>query len=258
MVTSLTGSSFAHANNFDDVIAKFDAAHGGNLASAPKIKPDGKFYYLNGKIQVPDDETAGFLANVGPTEANDLLANALRRSRGMGESTDYFGVALPPEMENYYFDNAQIGAGFDMVGRYVANIEYSTVSGRKMQAPVFQAIHFELWSKRPDDNHAASMSNSASEYEQCMNDSGGNMVAMQECSAAEYTRQDVRLNLAYKAAMAKVSDKNSLRNQQREWIKKRDSECTLEEDGGQAAMLNLSECVLQITSQRADELESMI
>ena len=63
----------------------------------------------------------------------------------MGESTDYFAVVIPKQLEKYYFDNAKVEGGFDLVGRYTSNAKYTTVSGTEKQAPVFEAVYFVLW-----------------------------------------------------------------------------------------------------------------
>jgi uncharacterized protein YecT (DUF1311 family) len=78
---------------------------------------------------------------------------------------------------------------------------------------------------------------------------------MIQCSEEEAGRQDARLNAAYKAAMARVADKNALRAAQRKWIVSRDKECT--DDGGQAGALNATECVAIKSARRANELEMM-
>jgi uncharacterized protein YecT (DUF1311 family) len=258
------------ADSFKQAITQYGAEHGGNLASAPKVKPDGKFYYLNGKIQIPDKKNAGFLANLSPSEENELLANALRRSRGIGESTDYFGVVLPKSLEDYYFNNAKVGSGFDVIGRYVANTEYSTVDGREKQAPVFEAVYFDLWAKRHAvsatpaktspvvANASAPQANRTSNsYEKCIDDAAGIMPDMIDCSDAEAKRQDARLNAAYKVAMSKVANKDDLKSKQRAWIKARDKACQIDNDGGQAAQLSFNECIGKETAQRANELESI-
>jgi hypothetical protein len=122
----------------------YNAEHGGSLASAPKIRPDGAMYYMNGKIKMAGDRPE-FLAALSSSQDNELLVNALRRSRGMGESTDYFAVVIPNQLQKYYFDGAKIEGGFDLVGRYVSNTKYKTVAGQEKTAPVFEAVYFVLW-----------------------------------------------------------------------------------------------------------------
>lgn len=251
--------SNAQPNDFKQAIAAHGAKPGGELASAPKIRADGELYSLHGKIQQAS-ETPSFLASLSPSEENELLASALRRSRGMGESTDYFAVVVPKQLQKYYFDNAKIGGGFDLIGRYTSNTKYKTVSGREMQAPVFEAVYLDLWSKRQPQAQAAlqkTAATAASTYEKCIDDAAGAMPDMIECSNKESARQDARLNAAYKTAMAATADKDGLRSRQRQWIKERDQECALDKDGGQAAMLTSYDCVATKTANRAAELEAI-
>ena len=127
-----------------EAAAAHNAQPGGALASAPKIKPDGGMYYMHGKIKMAGEEPQ-FLAALSSSKENELLAGALRRSRGMGESTDYFAVTIPKSLQKYYFDNAKIDGGFDVVGRYVSNTKYKTVAGQEKAAPVFEAVYFVMW-----------------------------------------------------------------------------------------------------------------
>ncbi|WP_369326430.1 lysozyme inhibitor LprI family protein [Alcaligenes nematophilus] len=252
--------SSAQADAFRQAISARGAKAGGELASAPKIRADGELYYLHGKIQQAG-EAPSFLASLSPSEENELLANALRRSRGMGESTDYFAVVIPKQLQKYYFDNAKIGGGFDVIGRYTSNTKYKTVSGREMQAPVFEAVYLDLWAKRQPQAQAQAApqqtATTAGAYEKCIDAAAGVMPDMIECSNKEAALQDARLNAAYKAAMTAIADKDGLRTKQRQWIKDRDRECALDKDGGQAAMLTSYDCVATKTAQRAAELEAI-
>lgn len=87
----------------------------------------------------------------------------------------------------------------------------------------------------------------------------GVSVAMATCFNTELTRQDVRLNAAYKAAMARRSaaDRDRLRAVQRAWIKRRDAECQENLTGGTIDMVERSSCHLELTVIRAVELERM-
>ncbi|THF67599.1 DUF1311 domain-containing protein [Pseudothauera nasutitermitis] len=128
-----------------------------------------------------------------------------------------------------------------------------------MQAPVFEAVYLDLWSKRQPQAQAApqkTAATAASTYEKCIDDAAGAMPDMIECSNKESVRQDARLNAAYKTAMAATADKDGLRSRQRQWIKERDQECALDKDGGQAAMLTSYDCVATKTANRATELEA--
>jgi len=134
----------AKPENLREAAIFYNAEHGGSLASAPKIKPDDGMYYMHGKIKFAGEEPE-FFAALSSSQENELLASVFRRSRGMGESTDYFGVIIPKDLEKYYFSNAKVEGGFDLVGRYVLNTTYETVSGQKKSAPVFEAIYFVVW-----------------------------------------------------------------------------------------------------------------
>ena len=130
--------------NLKEAAIVYNAEHGGSLASAPKIKPDGAMYYMNGKIKMAGEKPE-FFAAISSSQDNELLANALRRSRGIGESTDYFAVVIPDQLRKYYFDGAKIEGGFDLVGRYVSNTKYKTVAGQEKLAPVFEAVYLVFW-----------------------------------------------------------------------------------------------------------------
>ena len=85
------------------------------------------------------------------------------------------------------------------------------------------------------------------------------MPDMIQCGEDEASRQDARLNTAYKNAMSTATDKEALKSAQRQWIKARDAECAPEEDvsGGQAALLNAVDCIAIKSAIRAEELERM-
>ena len=99
------------------------------------------------------------------------------------------------------------------------------------------------------------------EYAVCLEKSGGVTVAMIECIGAENQRQDKRLNTAYKAVMAEQTParKKELQAAQRLWIQFRDANCGFyfDPDGGSMARVAANECVLTMTQQRAQELESL-
>lgn len=96
-------------------------------------------------------------------------------------------------------------------------------------------------------------------YNTCMDKAGGVTFDMVECSNAELSRQDSRLNLAFKNTMSALSDesKSRLREAQRLWIKFRDADCGIYYNlsGGTMDSLNGSGCELSMTKERADALE---
>lgn len=87
----------------------------------------------------------------------------------------------------------------------------------------------------------------------------GVSVAMASCANLELGRQDKRLNAAYAAVMGRLSPtaRESLRVQQRAWIKRRDTECQEGLTGGTIDMVERAECHLERTASRADELQRM-
>jgi len=95
-------------------------------------------------------------------------------------------------------------------------------------------------------------------YDECISAAAGATPAMQDCIAAEYEYQDGRLNTVYKALMAKLGEdeQKTLREQQRKWIADRDEKCFYDPDSGQAGRLDAAECRLDMTANRADELEA--
>jgi len=128
--------------NIHQAAIAFSAENGYDLAKSPKIRPDGKLYALIGKITIADEKPE-FVAHLSLGKDNDLVAKALNRS---GEiETTYFSVKVPKSLQNYYFDQARIGGGFDIVGRYISNFRYKTVSGQENTAPVFEAQYFVFW-----------------------------------------------------------------------------------------------------------------
>ena len=100
------------------------------------------------------------------------------------------------------------------------------------------------------------------EYHKCMEEpraSQGSTYAITKCTSEEIKYQDKRLNLAYNTLKKDFSEdkQKELRNVQRLWVKYRDANCNLYDDGGMYKMSVLF-CILDETESRADELESMI
>jgi uncharacterized protein YecT (DUF1311 family) len=85
---------------------------------------------------------------------------------------------------------------------------------------------------------------------------------MFECIGEETDRQDARLNDNYKKLMSKLSRdrKKALLKAQRAWVKFRDANCDFyyDRDGGSAARLLSSDCLLETTANRAKELEGLL
>ncbi len=129
--------------NLGEIAIVYNAEIGAELASAPKIRPDGNLYALPGKIVIDKGETPEFLAQLTLGERND----AMYRMLGQGNQINnrYFYIKIPKALQKYYFDKAKIGSGFDVVGKYIANAKYTTLSGSEKSAPVFEAVYFVMW-----------------------------------------------------------------------------------------------------------------
>jgi uncharacterized protein YecT (DUF1311 family) len=96
-------------------------------------------------------------------------------------------------------------------------------------------------------------------YSACMDKSGGVTVEMLDCMAAETAAQDSKLNQAYGKLGAQLTParKRQLVAAQRLWVQYRDANCGFyaDPDGGTAASLAASGCVMRETAGRASELE---
>ncbi|MNC11109.1 hypothetical protein D3C76_280090 [compost metagenome] len=98
-------------------------------------------------------------------------------------------------------------------------------------------------------------------YGQCM-DKASSTVAMSECIRAETQLQDQRLNRVYKQLMGKLDagQQKSLRDVQRRWLAYRDGNCGfhVQASGGTMAQLEGGTCVMDMTRDRAAELERVL
>jgi len=98
-------------------------------------------------------------------------------------------------------------------------------------------------------------------YTQCM-DKASSTVAMSSCIGAETKLQDARLNRVYKQLMSKLeaASQKSLRDVQRQWIAYRDGNCNfhVQASGGTMAQLEGAMCMLDMTRERAAELERVL
>ncbi len=99
------------------------------------------------------------------------------------------------------------------------------------------------------------------QFNACMDKSGGVTQGMVECMVAETKRHDARLNKAYKALMGGLNPERQkqLQEAQRAWLKFRDSNCAFyyDPDGGTLARVQANDCVMNMTANRAKELETL-
>jgi len=98
-------------------------------------------------------------------------------------------------------------------------------------------------------------------YNQCM-DKASSTQAMSSCIQTETQLQDQRLNRVYKQLATKLGagQQKSLRDVQRQWIAYRDANCKfhVQASGGTMAQLEGGMCVLDMTRERAAELERVL
>ena len=134
---------------------------------------------------------------------------------------------------------------------------------KRIESAMFKKIMFSLlcvfgfMQMAQADDHALSK-----QFTVCMDKAGGVTTGMVECIAAETKRQDVRLNKAYKNLMSTldITRKKELQDTQRLWMKYRDANCKFyyDPDGGSIVRVTSAGCFMDMTAQRADELENFL
>jgi uncharacterized protein YecT (DUF1311 family) len=100
-------------------------------------------------------------------------------------------------------------------------------------------------------------------FERCISSGDaakGVTAGIMDCNGAENMRQDAKLNQTYRRVMGRLNpaQKAALRALQRDWIVQRDAGCHDDsgaEDGGTAAAINYSSCILDQTIMRTIWLE---
>lgn len=98
------------------------------------------------------------------------------------------------------------------------------------------------------------------EYSRCMDGSGAVTAGMRGCAASEMARFDLRLNAAYRAAMARLPSAAArlrLRDAGRAWLRTRWNECrrVAGQEDGEMALLVLDSCQLEEMARRIAWLE---
>jgi uncharacterized protein YecT (DUF1311 family) len=103
----------------------------------------------------------------------------------------------------------------------------------------------------------------ADPYDTCLQ-TAETTIAMSECNAAEYQRQDTRLNAVYKELREQLGDdeaRTKLKKAELAWIAFRDTECEFEADenrGGTLEGINYGGCRIHMTRERADVLQGIL
>ena len=108
-------------------------------------------------------------------------------------------------------------------------------------------------------SHAALMSPL---YEGCLRDNGSTSDGIQMCINNETKFHDEHLNEIYKQLVKDVSSerKKQLQSAQRAWIKYRDTNCAFynNPDHGTFGFIAQQTCIMNMTAERAQELEDLI
>jgi uncharacterized protein YecT (DUF1311 family) len=95
--------------------------------------------------------------------------------------------------------------------------------------------------------------------ETCINKTNGSTLQILGCIDVEIKKQDKRLNTAYQNLMKSLTNKRKeeLKKTQQLWIKYRDANCDFyrDPDGGTMASIFGANCIMDMTTQRAKELE---
>ncbi|MCG8707406.1 DUF1311 domain-containing protein [Brenneria sp. 4F2] len=95
-----------------------------------------------------------------------------------------------------------------------------------------------------------------SEYNQCIDASGGITASMRKCISEETKKQDNLLNNNYKKYISSLypETRQQFIEAQRLWVKYRDANCSAfasEEEGGTLALIIIDSCYLDMTASRA-------
>ncbi len=100
------------------------------------------------------------------------------------------------------------------------------------------------------------------QYKSCMDKSGGVTLKMRICNGNELKYQDKLLNKNYKHAMnvLDAQHRDELKKVQRLWMKYRDAKCNFlfGLTGGTLDLLIGGSCYIEMTAQRAGELEDIV
>ncbi|MBF6649515.1 hypothetical protein [Methylobacter sp. BlB1] len=127
----------------EEALITFDASRGDSLSSAPKIKPDGAFYGMPGKIAIAHDDDT-FVGELVSDNAQQAVMSMLGINNGYAQYPKYYQIKIPQELKEYYYQNAKINGIFVFVGKYSANQQYTMVDGETGSMPVFEAVFFKM------------------------------------------------------------------------------------------------------------------
>ena len=102
----------------------------------------------------------------------------------------------------------------------------------------------------------------STQYNDCIDKSGGVTSVMLDCISDETKNQDKLLNINYKKVMFLLDKekKHELRKAQRLWMKYRDANCNffIGLSGGTIDSLNATSCFLDMTAIRVNDLDNLV
>jgi uncharacterized protein YecT (DUF1311 family) len=117
---------------------------------------------------------------------------------------------------------------------------------------------------RPLRHALAGTNEPTADYRRCMGtgEAGKGITSgMRQCLAAEFRRQDERLNSSYQAALAQLArdEQSTLRSLQRTWLAERDADCEQRAEPNKRGTLYpivFGRCILDATIEQATWLEN--
>ena len=111
--------------------AKYSAIDARDLVMAPKVKADGKNYVVSNAYLEKSVSDRTFIASIAPIQAGYLGFNTR------------FVVLVPNNLLSKYQNNARVGGGFALIGKYIGNWELNLVNGSAVTVPVFEMLYLD-------------------------------------------------------------------------------------------------------------------
>ena len=111
--------------------AKYSAIDARDLVMAPKVKADGKNYVVSNAYLEKSVSDRTFIASIAPIQAGYLGFNTR------------FVVLVPNNLLSKYQNNARVGGGFALIGKYIGNRELNLVNGSAVTVPVFEMLYLD-------------------------------------------------------------------------------------------------------------------
>lgn len=279
---SVTNTALADEAAFREMIKLNGALDAQDVIEHPKLNADERFYYFKATTKsILEKDEDGNIVLLSVSNGKPVLLLIADTTKGVPKEkfpkTQEYGrnlykyatanVALDKEylVVGIYLDNQEEkGALYPIFlpfyidtknGEFNQTIDIESEKRKYKEEQELERLRAEEAKK--EQQQAAPIQSEQDYCKQSFEE--GNMVGMTECTEEELSKEDKRLNAEYKAVMSKLdpAQKKELRTKQRAWIKARDQKCKLEEDSGQAGMLNHVSCLNEWTKKRADELAAM-